>query len=326
VIAGFPLAWLLVQLSKRVRDVPTTIILQFISAFGVWILADRLGLSSVLTVVSYAFWVARWSPAVTPARIRLPAYAVWDTAVFVLNVLAFLFIGLQVRPILMSLDPEVRKRYLFVAGMVVLTVIVVRIVWVMIHNTVDRWRIRRFGFHPRRPAVPPTVRGALIVSWSGMRGVITLAAALALPDASEGGFPFRDLIVLTAFAVVIGTLVLQGMTLRPLIRLLDVHDDDPVGREVDMARDRALEAALATFEGDTSPAAESVRQEFASHLKGASADEASSDDPGATHSVIHRKALDAARQVVFDMRAREDIGDDAFHRLEEEFDWLEMGA
>jgi CPA1 family monovalent cation:H+ antiporter len=195
----------------------------------------------------------------------------------------------------------------------------------MIHNSVDSWRIRRFGFHPRRPAKPPTARGALVVSWSGMRGIITLAAALALPDASQGGFPFRDLIVLTAFAVVIGTLVVQGLTLRPLIRLLGLHDDDPVGREIDMARDRALEAALATFEGDSSPAAESVRQEFASHLKGASADENNSDDSGSTHSVIHRKALEAARRVVSDMRAQEDIGDDAFHRLEEEFDWLEMG-
>ena len=98
------------RLSKRVRDVPTTIILQFISTFGVWILADRLGLSSVLTMVSYAIWVARWSPAVTPARIRLPSYAVWETAVFVLNVLAFVFIGLQIRPILASLDPEDPQR------------------------------------------------------------------------------------------------------------------------------------------------------------------------------------------------------------------------
>jgi Na+/H+ antiporter len=326
VAAGFALAWLFMWLTKGVRDVPTTIVLQFISTFGVWIFADRLGLSSVLTMVSYAFWVARWAPARTPARLRLPSYAVWDTAVFMLNVLAFLFIGLQIRPILANLDPEVRKRYLFVAGMVVLTVIVVRIVWVMIHNSIARWKNRRFGFHPRRPMAPPTVGSGLIISWSGMRGVITLAAALALPDASQGGFPFRDLIVLTAFAVVIGTLVVQGLTLRPLIRLLDMHDDDPVGREVDVARDRALEAALATFEGDTSPAAESVRQEFASHLKGATADPKTADDPGSTHSVIHRKALDAARRVVLDMRAREDIGDDAFHRLEEEFDWLEMGA
>ncbi len=85
------------------------------------------------------------------ARLRLPSYAVWDTAVFVLNGLAFMFIGLQIRPILTSLEPEMRMRYLIVAGVVLVTVIVVRILWVMTHNTIARWRIRRFGFHPRRP-------------------------------------------------------------------------------------------------------------------------------------------------------------------------------
>ncbi|HEY6051048.1 MAG TPA: cation:proton antiporter, partial [Thermoanaerobaculia bacterium] len=290
-----------------------------------WILADRLGLSSVLTMVSYAFWVARQAPARTPARLRLPSYAVWDTAVFVLNVLAFVFIGLQIRPILTNLEPETRRRYVFVAVMAVLAVIVVRIAWVMIHNTVARWKIRRFGFHPRRPIAPPTVGSGLIISWSGMRGVITLAAALALPEAGAGpGFPFRDLIVLTAFAVVIGTLVVQGLTLRPLIRALDLHDDDPVGREVDAARDRAVQAALSTLAGDTSSAAAAVRQEFEAHVSRTPAPTAAG--PGASaHEQLHRRALEAARSVLFEMRAKEDIGDDAFHRLEEEFDRVEMG-
>ena len=327
IVAGPVLAGLVMWLTKDVRDVPTAVILQFISTFGVWILADRLGLSSVLTMVSFAIAVARRAPERTPARLRLPSYAVWESAVFVLNVLAFVFIGLQIRPILTSLEPTMRTRYLFVAGVVLLTVILVRIAWVMTHNTIARWNIRRFGFHPRRPTSPPTVGSGLIISWSGMRGVITLAAALALPDrVGEGAFPFRDLIVLTAFAVVIGTLVVQGLTLRPLIRALDLQDDDPVGREVDAARERALEAALATFAGDPSPAAEAVRLEFGAHLKRAAADPEAADVRGSTHEEIHRRALAAARRVVFDMRARDDIGDAAFHRLEEEFDWVEMGS
>jgi CPA1 family monovalent cation:H+ antiporter len=326
IVVGPALAWLFMWLTRGVRDAPTSIILQFISTFGVWILADRLGLSSVLTMVSFAIAVARRAPERTPARLRLPSYAVWDTAVFVVNVLAFVFIGLQIRPILTSLEPDTRARYLFVAGVVLLTVIVVRIVWVMTHNAIARWNIRRFGFHPRRPVSPPTVGSGLIISWSGMRGVITLAAALALPErVGDGAFPFRDLIVLTAFAVVIGTLVVQGLTLRPLIRTLDLHDDDPVGREADAARHRALEAALATFAGDTSPAAEAVRQEFEAHLSRAVAGPTASDARASAHEEIHRRALAAARRVVFDMRAKEDIGDDAFHRLEEEFDRVEMG-
>ena len=150
-VAGPVLARLTLWITRKVRDVPTAIIIQFIFTFGVWIIADRLGLSSVLTMGSYAISVARRAPESMPARLRLPSYAVWDTAVFVLNVLAFVFIGLQIRPTLASLDPDMRTRYLSVAGAVLFTVIVARIVWVMTHNTVARWKIRRFGFHPRRP-------------------------------------------------------------------------------------------------------------------------------------------------------------------------------
>jgi len=326
IAAGPVLARLTLWMVKDIRDVPTSIIIQFISTFGVWILADRLGLSSVLTMVSYAISVARRAPERMPARMRLPSYAVWETAVFVLNVLAFVFIGLQIRPILTGLEPDTRMRYLFVAGAVLLTVILVRIAWVMTHNSVARWKIHVFGFHPPRPTQRPTLGSGLIISWSGMRGIVTLAAALALPtQAGKGPFPFRDLIVLTAFSVVLGTLVLQGLTLRPLLKVLDLQDDDPVGREADAARERALEAALATFDGDTSPAAEAVRQEFASHLRRAAADPGGAER-GSAHDEIHRRAMVAARRVAFDMRARDEIGDHAFHRLEEEFDWIEMGS
>jgi CPA1 family monovalent cation:H+ antiporter len=92
----------------------------------------------------------------------------------------------------------------------------------------------------------PTVGSGLIVSWAGMRGIVSLAAALALPPA----FPYRDLIVLTAFSVVLGTLVIQGLTLRPLLEALNLHDDDPVGREVALARSRAYKAALEALDGD----------------------------------------------------------------------------
>ena len=251
IVAGPVLAWIYLRLTKNIHDVPTAIILQFISTFGIWILADRIGLSGVLTMVCYAVAIARRAPELIPARIRIPSYAVWDTVVFVLNVLAFVFIGLQIRPILTSLEPATRTRYLEVAGAVLLTVIVVRIAWVMTHNAAIRWKIGRFGFHPRRPTLRPSVRTGLIISWSGMRGILSLAAALALPIGADGQpFPFRDLIVLTAFCVVLGTLVIQGLTLRPLLEALDLHDDDPVGHEVDAAREQALHAALATFEDD----------------------------------------------------------------------------
>ena len=95
----------------------------------------------------------------------------------------------------------------------------------------------------------PTIKSGLLISWAGMRGIVSLAAALALPP----GFPYRDLIVLTAFAVVLGTLVIQGLTLKALLRALDLHDDDPVGREARAARERALSAGLASLANDESP-------------------------------------------------------------------------
>jgi len=322
---GLAIAWVTLRVTRSIRDVPTAVIVQFCTTFGVWILADRLGLSSVRTVVCFAIAVARHAPASTPARIRIPSYAVWETAVFLLNVLAFVFIGLQIRPILSSLDPGVRARYLWVAAIILVTVIVVRIAWVLLHTSVAVAWIHRFGFHPRRPIQPPTFKGGVVVSWAGMRGIISLAAAVALPDA----FPYRDLIVLTAFSVVLGTLVIQGLTLRPLIQTLELRDDDPVGREVELARSRALDAAFASLDGDPSPAAESVRHELVAHLgtEEPGAEERADEWTGPTsHQDAHLRALSAARRVVFDMRAREEIGDNAFHRLEEELDWLEMGV
>jgi CPA1 family monovalent cation:H+ antiporter len=322
VVVGPALGWLFLRAIERVQHVPSAIMLQFASTFGVWILADRIGLSGVLTMVCYAITVARTAPERTPARIRIPSYAVWETVVFMLNVLAFVFIGLQIRPILEALEPAVRGRYFAVALAVLLTVIVVRIAWHMAFNAVIRWRDRRFGFHPPRPMLRATVGSGLVISWAGMRGIVTLAAALALP----ASFPFRDLIVLTAFAVVLGTLVLQGLTLGPLLRALDLRDDDPVGREVEAARQRALRAGLAWFEHDRSPVAEAVRLELVAHLGAHGASPEEGEARRFAHNDIHRRAVDAARQAVHAMRASDEIGDDAFHQMEEELDWIEMAG
>ena len=322
VVAGPALGWVTLRLLGRIEHVPSTIILQFVTTFGVWILAENIGLSAVLTMVSYAITVARRAPEQIPARSRIPSYAVWETVVFALNILAFIFIGLQIRPILESLEAADRGRYAAVAGAVLVTVIVVRLAWYMAFNAVIRWRDRRFGFNPPRPMLRPTVGSGLMISWAGMRGIVTLAAALALPS----GFPFRDLIVLTAFCVVLGTLTIQGLTLKPLLRALDLRDDDPVGQERRAARDRALKAGLASLEHDPSPAADAVRQEFTAHLEHDHEDDdgAGGEGPGAEHTRLHREALSAARQAVLAMRESDEIGDDAFHEVEEELDWLEM--
>ena len=317
VVAGPLLGWLTQRIFDRVEHVPTAIILQFVTTFGVWIFAESLGLSGVLTMVCYAMTVAQTAPARTPARVRIPTYAVWESVVFALNILAFIFIGLQLRPILDSLAAGQRWQYFLVAAAIVVTVIAVRIAWQLGVGALVRLRYR--AVRPvRRPPVESTTAGGLLIGWSGMRGIVSLAAALGLP----ARFPHRDLIVLAAFSVVLGTLVIQGLTLKPLLRLLRVQDDDPVGHEVRSARARALEAGLASLADETAPAADTVRRELSAHLTRDGATQVRQSP----HLEFHRRALGAARQEVLRMRAAQEIGDDAFHQVEEDLDWLEMAG
>lgn len=321
-VVGPLLGWLFMRVVRNVEHVPTSILLQFVTTFGVWILAEHLGLSGVLTMVCYAVTVARIAPELTPARIRIPAYAVWETVVFVMNILAFIFIGLQIRPILESLHPADRGPYFTGAAAVLATVILVRIAWQMSFNLVIRRRDRQTGFHPPRPMLRPTAGSGLVISWAGMRGIVTLAAALALPAA----FPYRDFIVLTSFAVVLGTLVIQGLTLGPLLCALELDDGDPIGHELEAARARALEAGLAVFGREQNPETELVRHEFTMHLSPHMHAHDEREGGSNSHTGLHRAALQAARRAILAMRDSHEIGDDAFHKMEEELDWLEMSV
>jgi CPA1 family monovalent cation:H+ antiporter len=320
IVAGPVLGWLTQRLLlERVQHIPTAIILQFVITFSVWQVADRAGLSGVLTTVCFAMTLARTAPARTPARMRVPTNAVWATVIFALNIFAFIFIGLQMRPIVEGLSFPVRQQYLLIAAAVLATVIVVRIAWHMSFNAAMRWHDRRFGFHPPRPMMRPTVASGLVISWAGMRGIVTLAAALALP----ADFPMRGLIVLTAFSVVLGTLLIQGLTLKLLLRAFKLRDGDPVANEVRAARNRALQAALAELPNDPSAAVGLVRENLRIQL--GTADRG--DDPSGPFSFeyarAYRSALQSARRTVLAMRDSGEIGDDAFHTLENDLDWME---
>ena len=130
-------------LTQRIKDAPSAIITQFAGTFTVWIVAEHIGLSGILTIVAYAITLARTAPERTPARLRVPTYAVWETAVFVLNVLAFVLIGLQLRPIWERLDDPVRLKYCLIAAAVLGIVILTRIAWVMSYGVVLRLLIAR---------------------------------------------------------------------------------------------------------------------------------------------------------------------------------------
>jgi CPA1 family monovalent cation:H+ antiporter len=320
VVVGYVIAQVTSRIMARVTDVPSAIVLQFVTTFLVWIFADEVGLSPIVTVVVYAISASRVAPQRTPAALRIPSYAVWETVVFVLNVLAFVLIGLQLRPILQSLHDTDRVYYLEVAAAVLGMVVLVRLVWVLFYNRLAWWKHRLFGPGRWPGKFVPSAQGSLVVGWAGMRGIVTLATAYALPDA----FPHRDLALLCAFFVVVGTLVLQGLTLRPLILSLGLKDDGTVENEVRVAQDVLALVALEILETDNSETSRALRDEFVT------TEVAEIDAPHATareaRNLLRIRILDAQRESLVKMRDTAEIGDDAFHRIEEYHDRVEFNV
>jgi monovalent cation/hydrogen antiporter len=330
VLAGVFLARVVMWALGRVTDIQISVLLQFLSTFAVWIIAARLGLSPIITMVTYAMYLARRVPSRIDGRHRISSYAVWEVAVFVLNALAFLLIGLQLRGILERIDPEELRTYLLFTVAICATVIVVRFLWWMPYNALGRWQVRRGVPRPRHLTMLPTVGSGLVISWAGMRGVVTIAAALALPAAADGTpFPFRDLILLAAFGVVLGTLVVQGLTLGPLMRSVCLNPDTSVEREIGVARAETARAALAALaDSPHREAAEVLRREYQARLRlgQIEAKENNSDVPASTLARLQRAAVAAQRAALDDLRRRELIGDDAFHAIEAEIDVLDLTA
>ena len=322
VALGMALARAYLAVAARLEDGAPSVVLQFLGTFGVWLLADRLGLSAVLTMVAYAATLARLAPGRTGARQRRASYAVWEVAVFVLNVLAFILVGLQLRGILLRLDGQA-GRYAGFAVAVLATVLLVRVAWVAGWYVAARWKDRRFGVRTRRPMLPGTVQGGVVIAWCGMRGIVTLAAALALP----AGFPGRDLILFAAFCVVLGTLVGQGLTLRPLLSRLALPRDESVDEEVALARTEAAHAALDALAADAGADGDGEARRFLEHGYRARLDVCARPGSVATDptglGALRRRALAAERARLAALRREERIGDDAFHRVEEELDWAE---
>jgi CPA1 family monovalent cation:H+ antiporter len=293
----------------------------------VWILAEKLHLSGIITVVVYAMAAARRAPEIMPARIRIPSWAVWEVAVFVLNVLAFILVGFQLKSIAARVTGATGIRYAAIAAVVCLMVMLARIFWVTGAAAFSRWRCRprADGAPGPKDSVALSGRAAAVVGWSGMRGTVTLAAALALPI----DFPFRDLILTTAFGVTLGTLVLQGLTLRPLMLRLGLEDDGAVDREVRLARVEALRAGLAAAAarpGDES--ADLVRRRYEFQLRRAedgASTAGSATSGGHDDAAVVRAAIEAQRRRLVALRDDGTIGDTAFQRIEEELDWMELG-
>jgi Na+/H+ antiporter len=316
-VLGILVSLLATRMVRVVAGTLSSIIVQFLFTFGTWILADRLGLSPIIAVVALAAVASRYSPVRTTARDRLNTNAVWATVVFILNVLAFLLMGLQARVILTQLQGPALTHALAFAGMVLGIVIGVRFAWVMLYGLVVR-QFRAFFEKRVLHAKVPGARVGILVSWCGMRGLVTLATALALPRE----FPGRDVIVLSAFTVVLGTLILQGFTIRPLIALLRIDPDASLDEDVCRARNAMLDAALVVLADAPGEGAAAIRAEYGS-MRVASVDRSR---PTTHYDQLRTQAIAAERGLLIEWRAQGRVQDDAFHLLEDELDRAELHA
>ena len=338
VILGLILSRISVSIFRHIHDIASSIIVQFCSAFGVWILAERLHLSGILTMVVYAMAASRSSSDAGSARIRIPSFVTWEVGVFVLNVLAFILVGFQLKGITARLDQATLIEYTGVATAVCVATILARIVWVSGASAFSRLIGSKAG--GAGPSVQGTLssRAAVVVAWCGMRGTVTLAAAFALPTGGEGGiaFPFRDLILFTAFAVVLVTLVIQGMKLRPLIARLQLQDDGEVDHEVRLARVETLRAALSAVSIPVeTTATEIMRRRYELLLGRAEAALANRGNDQSTNAEsdareasmdaeMARAAVNAERHRLYTLRADGTIGDSAFQLVQQDIDLEEL--
>jgi Na+/H+ antiporter len=324
VAVGLAAGWVIVQIRRRIDDIPVEITISLLSGFAGYVPAEALGVSGVLAAVTTGIVLGWKAPYISTASMRLQGYAVWEILTFLLNALLFVLIGLQLPLILDGLSGQPAGELLWWCVAVSLVVIVTRLLWsqsaVFVIRALDRRAVQR----ERRS----TWQSRMIISWCGMRGSVSLAAALAL----EPDFPQRNLILLLTFAVIFTTLVLQGLTLPALIRRLDVTDDGADAAEELLGRRAAAAAALgrldelAVEEWTYDETIERMRKmyEYRTRRFAARAGETEDGDGIEHRSLKYQKAvravLDAQRAELVRLRNAGEISNEVMHRLERELD------
>jgi len=311
ILFGIAFGYLLSKIRPLTENTVGGTLLQFVYAFATWIIAERLHLSAVLATVSSAMTIATLTTINDSPRMRVHSFAVWTTVVFLLNVVAFLLMGLQAKSIVEAMSPGELARAVGFATIIVVGVIVCRIAIAFLFHAVVTYR------HDRGSYLAPFRHGeTMLVGWAGMRGLVTLATAFALP----ADFPERDLVVLAAFAVVLATLVIQGATLAPMIHFLQLGRQAAVRKETDAARAGLAEAAIARLASEDGAEAEGLRALYA---KTAADPRGLSDD---RRRGLLRAATLAQRQRLDEMRDADLIGPTQYLELQEDLDWQQLAA
>jgi CPA1 family monovalent cation:H+ antiporter len=340
VACGLAVGWAVVQVTKRLSDPPVAVLVSLLAPFAAWIPAETLQVSGVLSVVTAGIVLGRAAPRVMSSDTRILGSGAWQMVIFVLNGLVFILIGLQLPTILGELRATWTPAQLAILGVAVsLTVVVVRMIWVFPATYLPRWIVP--GLKERDPAPPPQI--VVIIGWAGMRGVVSLAAALALPLTIDTGgssvpFPARDLLVFLTFAVILVTLVGQGLTLPWLIRRLGVGDDGSEQHDEIHAREAANAAALERLDElaiewpghlELIDQMRARYQHAAEHLEHEHSDdegEIPPDQEMIEHAAIRQAVIDAQRVAIIDLRDRRVIGDPALRRVERDLDLEELRA
>ena len=320
---GLAVGWIIRQVRRRLNDPPVEVALAVLSGYLAYLPAAAAGLSGVLAAVTVGVYMGWHTPELTDERTRLSGDAFWEILVFIVNALVFVLVGLQLREIVDALSGIATLDLLGYSLLVAVTVIVTRIVWVPIFTYLPRWAIRRIR---EKDPYPPWQYPA-IISWAGMRGAVSLVAALALPS----DFPERDLIVFLTFAVIVATLVVQGLTLPGLIRVLGVHDDGSAEREEAKARIKAAQAALERLEelvdeGSVLPdTAERLRGLFGFRVNRFRArfddeDDGAIEERSVAYQRVVRQLLDAERAELVDLRNQGVIDSAVMQRVQRDLD------
>ncbi len=240
---GMGLGWALSRIFHRIEDDSLAVLVSLLVPFAAYFPAEHLGVSGVLAVVAAGLWIGWEISGRIRFSIRIKGNATWRTVEYLLNGLIFLMIGMQIRFVFADLRSDFGVLELLGYGAAVsLAVILLRPIWVYPITHLQR---RIFPSLARRDPTPPP--GAIaVLSWAGIRGVVSLAAAMALPRSLPGGIPFlnRDLILFLTFCVILSTLVLQGLTFPALVRRLGVRESADEAEESRVARDHLLAAGL----------------------------------------------------------------------------------
>ena len=337
ILIGLAVGWLAQQFHKRVDDAPIEITVSLLTPFVAYLSSEQLGVSGVLAVVTAGLYLGRRMPELLTFKTRLQGGPVWEMVEFLLNGVVFILIGLQlpeVLHVLSSHDIPI-SQLVWYALFISFAVILIRILWVFPSAYLPRLLFKRI----RQRDPYPSWRHVTIIGWTGMRGVVSLAAALAIPlsiDGTPGGqsFPYRDLILFLTFIVILATLVVQGLSLPLVIRWLGVKDDGSMEKEEREARLKANQAALARLNeiGECEPtkadALQRLRVEYEDHIRQVEgAEPESAGTPlrlfSSEFERLSHEALQVERQTILHLRNQNVISDDVLRRIQLDIDLAE---